>query len=311
MNIICVIVTFNRLNLLKECINSVLSQTYPVKQIIIIDNHSTDGTPLFLSNFNSDKRFKIISMKENVGGAGGFSEGIKQASLAHADWIWLMDDDTIPQNDTLEKMIPYTQIDHVGYVCSKVIWTNGEPHLMNRANLLEDQSTKKILSENYHLNQEEWELSDMASFVSLLVKGRVPWELGLPYKEFFIWCDDAEYTQRIANNGYYGIYAKTSIALHKTEENYVSSLYTAPASMAWKIYYGVRNDSFIRRKRKGWLKFIFAQLNCFRTHFHHIKKRHLPQEDERKLLKANNKGLWAGFTFNPKVEFLTEKGNNS
>jgi hypothetical protein len=47
-----------------------------------------------------------------------------------------------------------------------------------------------------------------------------------------------------------------------------------------------------------------AQLNCFRTHAHRIRKRHLPKEEERVLLKANFRGLIDGFTFNPRVDFL-------
>jgi len=306
MNIICTIVTYNRLSLLKECINAVLQQTHPVSRIIVVDNNSTDGTADYLTNYKSNPLFQIVTMSQNLGGAAGFSEGIKNAALAHADWIWLMDDDTIPRPDTLEQMLPYTQIERTGFVCSNVVWTDGEPHLMNQPHLLEDQSPKKEMFAPYHLNHEDADLSDMASFVSLLIKGTIPWELGLPYKEFFIWCDDAEYTHRISTNGYYGVFAKKSIALHKTAENYVSSLYTVPAAVAWKVFYGVRNESFLRRKRKGWLRFIFAQLNCFRTHVHHIKKRHLSKEDERKLIEANNRGLWAGFTFNPKIDFLKD-----
>ena len=80
--------------------------------------------------------------------------------------------------------------------------------------------------------------------------------------------------------------------------------YTVPASAAWKVYYGVRNESLLRRKRKGWLLFVLAQLNCFRTHAHRTRKRHLPKEEERVLLKANFRGLIDGFTFNPRVDFL-------
>lgn len=306
MNVICVIVTYNRLQLLKECIAAVRQQSYPITRIIIIDNHSTDGTTEYLSDYAGNPQFQIVTMEKNVGGAGGFSEGVKQAALAHADWIWLMDDDTIPQPDALENMIPYTQVEKVGFICSEVVWIDGSSHMMNQAKLLSDQSMKSQILSPVGKSSENVELAEMASFVSLLINGDIPWKLGLPYKEFFIWCDDAEYTKRIASNGYYGLYVKNSIALHKTGENYVSSLHTVPASASWKIYYGVRNDSFLRRKKKGWVRFFFSQLNCFRTHAHRIKKRHLPKDEELKLLKANNRGLIDGFLFNPQIEYLQE-----
>jgi GT2 family glycosyltransferase len=304
MNITCVIVTYNRLALLTECIESVLKQTYPVSRIIIIDNHSTDGTSDYLSSYKNDPLFHIITMTENIGGAGGFSEGIKQAALTHADWIWIMDDDTIPHPDTLEQMIPYTQIERLGIICSKVVWIDNTIHKMNAPRVMLDQSLKPQVFESVALPYDDVTLIEHASFVSVLIKGNIPWEVGLPYKEFFIWCDDSEYTNRIIQSGYYGIYVPKSVALHKTAENYVSSLYTVPASAAWKVFYGVRNESFLRRKRKGWLKFFFAQINCFHSHAHHIKKRNLPKDEEKKLLDANRKGLLAGFTFSPKIDFI-------
>lgn len=304
INVACVVVTYNRLSLLKECIGALKRQTVPLRKIIVVDNHSTDGTADYLAEVSQDAKFQIITFSENRGGSAGFSEGIKQAARSHADWIWIMDDDTIPSENALELLLPYTQIGQVGFVSSKVVWTDGSLHLMNRPRLRDDQSPKKVLLGGMGLPLNQTELIDMSSFVSLLVRGTIPWEIGLPYKEFFIWCDDAEYTERISKKGYYGIYVKESVVLHKTPVNYVSSLKTVPATAAWKLYYGVRNESFIRRKRKGWLSFFFAQLNCFRTHAHRIRSRKLPKADKEKLLKANNRGLWDGFTFNPQIEYL-------
>ena len=143
-----------------------------------------------------------------------------------------------------------------------------------------------------------------ASFVSLLVRGDMPRKLGLPYKEFFIWCDDSEYTRRITDGGYIGVQTEKSVVLHKTARNYISSLKVVTAADAWKVFYGERNESFIRRKRKSRLSFFFSQINAFRTHAHRIKKRHLPKEEEQALLTASRRGLWAGFTFNPKIEYI-------
>lgn len=306
MNVVSVVVTYNRLSLLKECVEALKRQTVPVCKIIIVDNHSTDGTAEYLQGVAADERFQIITFPENMGGSAGFSEGIRQAAYAHADWIWVMDDDTIPNEDALERLLPYTQIDKVGFVNSKVTWTDGTLHLMNKPTLLKDQSIKATLFQGRESLGEQADMIEMASFVSLLVRGNIPWEIGLPYKEFFIWCDDVEYTNRISSQGYYGIWAHDSVVLHKTLVNYEGNLKTISATAAWKLYYGVRNESFIRRKRKGWLRFFFAQLNCFRTHRRRIRSRKLPKEEEQALLKANNRGLWDGFTFCPKIDYLEQ-----
>ena len=303
-NIICVIVTYNRLELLKEAVCAVKNQTIALNRIIIVDNNSTDGTNAYLAEISNDPVFQIVTMPQNVGGSGGFSEGIKQAAFHRPDWIWVMDDDTIPQPNSLERLLQYDNSKKIGFIYSHVVWTDGTPHLMNQGKLTDDQTSKLALFGNDEELVKNCDIAEMASFVSLLVRGNIPWKLGLPYKEFFIWCDDAEYTRRISSSGYYGIKAYNSIVLHKTPVNYVSSLKTMPPSEAWKLYYGVRNESFLRRKRKGFLKFFFAQINCFRTHAHRIKSRHLPKEEEKKLLEANWRGLWDGFTFYPKIDYL-------
>lgn len=48
MTINCVVVTYNRLALLKECLDALDKQTYPIHKIVIVDNCSTDGTGAFL-----------------------------------------------------------------------------------------------------------------------------------------------------------------------------------------------------------------------------------------------------------------------
>lgn len=81
------IVTYNRLELLKECIQQVLSQTVPFSYICIVDNHSTDGTSEYLDQLaagtetvfpNAGKpEFHILHLPENIGGAGGFAKGLE------------------------------------------------------------------------------------------------------------------------------------------------------------------------------------------------------------------------------------------
>lgn len=300
----CVVVTYNRLSLLKESISALKKQTYPISKIVIVDNHSTDGTADFLAAFNENDQIKILRMSSNIGGAGGFNEGVKWATSSGYDWIWLMDDDTIPENDALEQLMKLRVLNGVGFICSKVVWTDGSVHLMNIPEDCTDASVSEHLFSGHDDLKNEAKAVIRASFVSLLIRGTLPKAIGLPYKEFFIWCDDAEYTERIINYGYHGVMSDKSIVLHKTPTNHLSSLKKVSASDAWKLYYGERNDSFLRRKRTNLLVFLFSQLNAFRLHAHWIRSRNLPKEEEKVLLKASWKGLWDGFTFNPDIEYV-------
>ncbi|HGX8739230.1 TPA: glycosyltransferase [Escherichia coli] len=65
--VIAVIVTYNRKALLLKVIDAVINQSYPLKKILIIDNNSTDGTEMFISNRLSDV-VKYKNTGDNLGG---------------------------------------------------------------------------------------------------------------------------------------------------------------------------------------------------------------------------------------------------
>ena len=75
----CVVVTYNRLELLKQNINALERQTYNLSKIYIVNNCSTDGTGDYLAQYANNPLFEIITLDKNIGGAGGFSIGIKKA----------------------------------------------------------------------------------------------------------------------------------------------------------------------------------------------------------------------------------------
>lgn len=301
MKINCVIVTYNRLSLLKECVVAIKEQTYPIERIFIIDNQSTDGTHEYLEALSDDQQFVIITLPENMGGAGGFSNGIRQAIRAGGDWIWVMDDDTIPSANALEELVKGIAVtDNVGYVCSKVVWTDGNVHKMNVpffGPIGEDK-----LPINYYTNIAEVLLIQAASFVSLLINAKAVRQVGLPIKEFFIWGDDFEYTTRIFLHGYIGLYAEKSLVLHKTVVNYAASLETAPVEIAWKFRYAFRNKLFLRRKRKkNKILFFLSAINLYRRTVKKMKYRKI--EDRQVFIKVLKQGLWESMTFTPYIEY--------
>ena len=98
-----VIVTYNRLELLKECIENCIRQTIPFEKIIIVNNCSTDGTDEYLQQYKADMRFVISEQTENLGGAGGFRVGLELAGKEDLDWVLIIDDDAMIAEDYIQK----------------------------------------------------------------------------------------------------------------------------------------------------------------------------------------------------------------
>ena len=291
MTIAAVVVTYNRLSLLKECLEAISLQTCKVNSIIVVNNASTDGTTEYLQQLD-DKQIVVKSLEKNIGGAGGFAEGIAIATKMNVDAIWIMDDDTIPLTDALEHLVYILkQHENTGFVNSKVVWTDGNIHQMNIPGYVHHDDLGGGL---YAIRS--------ASFVSLLVPSKIVREVGLPYREFFIWVDDAEFTARIVKAGHKGYLTTSSVVVHKTATNYGASIKTATPEAAWKFYYYMRNGMFASRGEKPWIIWFFKNLNHLRLDIHRTKNM---APELRSLLKNN---LWRGFvdglTFSPRKEFV-------
>jgi hypothetical protein len=302
MQIAIVIVTYNRLSLLKECFAAVQNQSHKSDKIIIVNNSSTDGTDKYLSSIASES-VECINLERNIGGAGGFSRGIKQAVSEGYDYVWIMDDDCIPQPEALANLAKaFTLADNVGFAASKVMWTDDTPHKMNMPRIAKDARDRSKMFNDFSTAETPAIRISNASFVSLMVSAKAVHKVGLPIAEFFIWHDDTEFTERITRNGFVGLYVDNSIVLHKTATNYFGQPQTAPTDSAWKFYYQARNTTYIKRmqKRKNIIVLIVSAFNNYRVFAQRVNKR---KTADKAIFKQHyRKGLWDGLFFNPEIE---------
>jgi GT2 family glycosyltransferase len=233
-----VIVTYNRKELLKECLQAVLSQTRPPDHVLVVDNASTDGTAEMVRQ--AFPQVELLSLAENSGGAGGFYEGIKQAYAKGFDWLWLMDDDTIAESKALEELLKPISIlswaiGEISILASAVLWLDQTPHPMNTLN---------PECKNTQITLRAVELGFLpirsASFVSILVSQQAVGKYGLPLKRYFIWNDDVEYTSRILKEGL-GFLVPKSVVIHKTLRKYNPTTSGRPD----RFYFEVRNKVWL------------------------------------------------------------------
>jgi GT2 family glycosyltransferase len=302
MKIIAVIVTYNRLLLLQKCIAALKAQTRPVDAILVVNNSSTDGTEEWLTATGTD-----FITQANHGGAAGFNEGLKQAYYRGADWTWLMDDDTIPYPDALKYLAHCYERCHsnglqVGFYASLVLWTNGQPHLMN-----ETSPYKGAFLEPYSNLPEDQpcQLITGATFVSILIARVAVEKVGLPIKEFFIWSDDMEYTRRIVQTGLLGVLVKDSIAIHETPTNYKNDIFEDGPENLWKYGYGLRNELYIRRHYKG--EFSFWRNVAKRLFILPVTVLRKRKKHKWKFIKVIWRSSLAAIHFRPPVEKLPSK----
>lgn len=212
--VVVVVVTYNRKELLIQCLEAILRQTVTVDSVVIIDNNSLDGTPEFLNEkgYLENKKISFHRLDVNTGGAGGFHKGMEIASNMNPDWVWIMDDDVIPEVNCLEELIKADDItkEEVSFYASAVRNMDGEA--MNVPKIDRKQFTK--YTDWYPYLEYGMVKIVKATFVSLLINGKAIQKCGLPWAPFFIWGDDSEYTQRIIRDYGSAYMVGTSKVIH-------------------------------------------------------------------------------------------------
>jgi len=240
-----VIVTYNRVSKLKKEIQSLIEQKILPEKIIIIDNCSNDGTKTYLESLlNSDMREMLIykRLDDNFGGSRGFYEGIKEAmQLENIDWIALGDDDINYDVHFFENISLKSKAN--GRICcftGKVLYPNEDLQLAHRRRIIDFLSLKQ-----QNVEAEEYSndfLIDIFSFVGVVINKKIISKAGLPEKDYFIWCDDTEYSLRVRQYTQILNVCNASV-FHDTINNENSRF-----EPSWKMYYGKRNTILMNKK---------------------------------------------------------------
>lgn len=334
--LVAVVVTFNRKQLLMECLHALINQTHRLDKIYVIDGPSTDGTPEYLLQYGfvnelpesesqqyswettieyslpagkESVSFCYVRLYEDVGGSGGFYEGMKRSYREGYDWIWLMDDDSEPKEDALEKLINVSESVKskgvsLGFLCSRVVWKDGSVHIMNVpqiAPLIGETGATPFNA----MEDEGVLLVRGCSFVSVLINRAAVQLVGFPIKEFFIWGEDLEYTERITSSGYFGAYIRDSVVFHKTKFNQGVNIFTDEFNNTNKYFYAIRNELY-KTKRQSMVRFFVYLI--YSLVFNSFKILKFRKTNKFKFLWQNVKASLAAIIFNPRID-IPEKEN--
>lgn len=281
-----VIVTYNRLTLLKECIQCVETQTIPATRIIVVNNASTDKTTDFLSEKRKQNdKFYIIECKQNIGGAGGFYKGVKKASEEDIDMMLLIDDDAMIADNYMEQIFEAKESNTSYHAFAGVVLVDGKIDIFHRKNIRKyGLKTVNCTQECYQNKSFE---CDVVSFCGMVVEISVVNKIGFPLKEYFIWHDDTEYSLRI-NKYTKFLVVPQAVLVHKTK-NYQGSY---PRRYDWREYYGIRNRLLYVKKHGTPVDWLLTRIDIFwNAEFRNwlfgvIKKNGYDWAYEKKLVRA-------------------------
>lgn len=272
-----VVVTYNRKELLMECLTGIERQTFKPHTVYIVDNASTDGTKeslqakeRFYNKYTNGISFVYVGLKENTGGAGGFYSGMKAAfeDRENFDAVWVMDDDGLPEKDCLANLVRY--LGEYDYIAPMVL----------------SKENNQLLAFNYNGSYDVNEVTSIGKVVqnyacpmnAILFSRKLIQRVGLPIPNLFIWGDEMNYTLRCKDEGFIPVTITSAIHIHpKDRMSFAKTLFGRDIIIApsyWKEYCMIRNRVFNFKHRNGYNAIkLFKQVLIYQMWYYLVKKR--------------------------------------
>jgi GT2 family glycosyltransferase len=260
----------NRWQFLEQVLNRVLAFDQ-VTQIVVVNNASLYNVTEYTAGIN-DGRITVLNNDENIGSAGGYKQAIDYAHKnTDADFIWLLDDDNVPEENTLPGLL--RMWDEIpGENNKKALFCLRPDRAVHvRIAKGEDPYRYYLVKDNFMgfnvfriLRNQYYKLRDKRrddrAFKKYAQMPYVPYGgllfhktmvdvIGLPNEAFFVYVDDSEYTYRITQNGG-AIWLVPSCKIVDVDQSqgigYKSKPFHSHLLDQWsfRTYYAVRNRMY-------------------------------------------------------------------
>ncbi len=272
-----IVVIYNAKFVVRQCLDSLLRQSYPLDKIFLVDNASRDGTEEFLrqEGYLSKPKVAYYKLSVNVGPDGGFYAGLKMAYQEGFDYFWLFDQDAGAKDDALAYLLAAAEEFPAQKACfnSSHLAPGGiyfsEPIFIAKTAANSDK--RPIFTTPDGVAYIEIERYEELRGFGELVEGHGAVYAGLflprqaltsafPNPEYF-YDGFFEFCRRLRQRGFPLYYSTKSIVFHPRLAHGYKTLFWGPTKRwkiyfyrlrpAWKYYYQMRNGLIMRLGRRS------------------------------------------------------------
>jgi GT2 family glycosyltransferase len=243
-NVMIVILNWNRLRDTAECLGSVSGIDYPNFGIVVVDNGSDDGSAAEIRR--AFPHVLLIENRENLGFAEGNNVGIRHALKRGADYVWLLNNDTVVDPRALTAMVESAERNRdIGILGSKIRYYD-QPQILWFAGATIDWE-HAISAHIGRLEKDTGQYDrerevDRVTGCSMLIRRKVFEDIGLFDEKFFLYAEEVDLCVRARKMGYRNYYVPKSVVYHKISAS------SGENSVPLYAYYNTRNFLYLIRK---------------------------------------------------------------
>ncbi|HBW21908.1 MAG: hypothetical protein A2X28_02080 [Elusimicrobia bacterium GWA2_56_46] len=232
-----VLLNWNRPQDTLDCIASLRKRPYHNSRIVVVDNGSIDDSVERIRNAGGN--LVLLESGTNLGFTGGNNLGMQYALDNGADYIFVLNNDTLVVDDVIETMVGAAESDsHIGIVTPKIcfhpqcnlIWFGGA-----------EFNSCSMTGRCVGYTQEDYGQFDAAQDVpwatgcAMLIRRSVIESVGYFCDDYFAVFEDLDYCFRVVNRGYRIVYSPSAVVWHKESKS--AGGRDAPSY----VYYQTRN----------------------------------------------------------------------
>lgn len=254
-------------------------------EIIVVDNKSTNES---IDRLKKVDGITLIQANENAGFSAGNNLGIKYALNNQADYILLLNNDTIITKDSINKMyISLNKHTDIGLMSCRIMYYE-DKNLINycggRINYFKGTAEFYNKGKEYISSGNDFIYTEVATGCCMLMKSELIKEVGLLPEEYFMYYEDVDFCAKVQKNGYRIGVCLDAVIYHK--ESASSGGKESPFAIQWNT----RNRIIFINKYKCYG--ALTKLFFYSTRFIVLIKYKLKHQEEN--IKALKNGITEG-----------------
>jgi rhamnopyranosyl-N-acetylglucosaminyl-diphospho-decaprenol beta-1,3/1,4-galactofuranosyltransferase len=264
MSVIAVVITLDRPETASRCLSSILHGFRRPDRIVVIDNGSAiPYTPP--EEYRRD--VDVVRLEHNTGPAGGAAVGQQKALDLGADWVWMLDDDTVVDADALSRLMQAADTHAVRSYFRSVCFDMPRPELPFYNSFTYSRRTGMLRPVPRECYVEPEFAFDACAMAGLFISSSLLLETGFFDASLYGWYDDTEFTLRATLAGFQGYGIPASRLLHPSTNRRTVRLFGRSLAVLvdepWRLYYGTRNCILTQRRLLARGRFLALFLPLF------------------------------------------------